>query len=366
MDRFSILIAALAVLPGALAYAFCGLVARWHVLSDPVSERSNHVAPTSRAGGAVVMAVLSLSGAAVVFLLPGQRATLVLLGFSGAAALLGLLDDAHALPPVPKLVVLLSVSIGAALAVGGVPGLPLGIAWLPLPAFLGLPIAVLWIFGFANVFNFLDGLNGMAAGTGIVLLVGLGLVSDEQGLLFLAGASALLGFAWRNIGQGAPFLGDAGSLGLGTLIAAGALQSAGPRDPLPLFLIAAAALPFVADAAVTMAQRFRAGAALMTAHSEHAYQRLRRAGHSHDVVSLTYTALAAIVLALGLALRGLDAWLPIPLALLSLVLWTVAVRRLFRSAAYADRTKEESANPSSVSRSGEGGRTDKASAAASA
>ena len=262
----------LAALSALLSWA----VGRARLVPDAVRSRSNHTVPTSRAGGAAVLAVFA-GAVGVVFALGGaESGALGLFAAVVGAGLIGLADDLLSLPPLVKLGGLTVTAALAAGSAGPVDAVPLPVlGWLSLPGGLGYAVAALWVLGFVNVFNFLDGLNGMAAATGVVLLAGIAVLSGQgAATLPLAMTGALLGFALPNVLGGRPFLGDAGSLSVGTMIAGGALMPGGQA----VWIVVCGAVPFLADAALTLARRAREGASLMQAHSEHAYQRLHRAG----------------------------------------------------------------------------------------
>ena len=308
----------LAVASGVL----CWLVGRAGVLPNAVSGRSNHARPTSRAGGAVVLCVFAVSAGALV-LAGGGPVRSGVLGAVVAAGLIGLADDVRGLGAGVKLAGLGLVAALAAGAAGPVEALPVpGAGWAPLPSPLGYALAALWVLGFVNVFNFMDGLNGMAAGTGLVLLGAAALVTGGQGPLAACMTGALLGFAVPNALGGRPFLGDAGSLSVGTLVAAGAMAPAQGA----LWVVVAGATPFLADAASTLLARARRGERVWEAHSEHAYQRLHRAGWPHLAVSAAYAGLAAGGAAAGLAARGGPAWQAWGAILGTLAAWALTVR----------------------------------------
>ena len=371
---------------GATALAslvLCGLASALGLVTDRVEARSNHADPVSRAGGVVIALCFGVAGlfwSVTRGLAPDALNLLVLVVI---AALLGFLDDRKPMRAGIKLIALALVSALIVLATGPVPGLPVPLmGWIALSPAVGTAIAFLWVIGFVNAFNFMDGLNGMAAVTGAALLTGVGILGAAQTggaslyILCLAASAALFGFAVLNIGRGRPFLGDAGSLGLGALIAGGALAAAqlggeaAPFAALPLLVTLAAAIPFVGDVALTLLRRAREGERLSEAHSQHAYQRLFRAGRSHQAVAAAYGLAAWIVMAVGvgLALWGeASVWMPWALGLAGLALWRLGVLSLARGRpGYAARATEDSASASSLSRTPLGGSAASDAAASSA
>ena len=312
----------------AICAGLCWAAGRAGLMPNAVSARSNHRAPTSRAGGAVLVLVFA---AAFLGLAHGAGAASQvsrnLFVAVACAGLLGLLDDVAGLGPMLKLLgltVIAALAAGAAGPLAALPAPPLG--WIGLPGGLGFALAALWVLGFANVFNFLDGLNGMAAGTGIALLAALAVFGAPLAMtLCLAGA--LLGFALPNAVRGRPFLGDAGSLAVGTMIAGGALTA----PPAGAWLVAGAAMPLLADAGLTLLRRASEGAAVLEAHSDHTYQRLHRAGWSHQGVASAYTLMVLAGAAAGALLDPDAAWAPWAVIGGTLALWVVVTRAMFRA-----------------------------------
>ena len=317
---------------GALATACLVMVAARRLwLPNPVTARSAHKTPVSRAGGVVVLGVTC--GLALIASALGEAVDGLLLALMVVGGALGLADDRRDLGARMKLGALAALAGAAALTAGPVPNL----AGLSVPTGLGVLLAWFWVLGFANVFNFMDGLNGVAAGTGLVLLGALaasGINAGEGGaaLPLLAGG-ALLGFAVLNVARGAPFLGDAGSLSIGVLIAAGAL-----RAGEAFWVVAAGSVPFVADAGLTLLDRARRGADVLSAHDEHVYQRLAKAGWPHAAVAALYMGLAALgVVAAGPALAlGAVPYLAV-VAGLAATWWGVTRAALRRRALQARR-----------------------------
>ena len=327
------MLALLSGLGGLAALLLCRHAARAGWLPNPVTARSAHAVPVSRAGGAVVCGVaLGLAGAWA--LAVGAWPPFApLLALTLAGGLVGVLDDRRELGARTKLALLSVLAIVAAWRLGPLPD-PQG---LNLSAPLAYGLAALWVLGFVNVFNFMDGLNGMAAGTGGVLLLALALLAGSSAPLAALFLGPLAGFAVLNVARGAPFLGDAGSLSLGILVAGGAL-GAGEG----FWVVAAGAVPFVADAGLTLVQRAGRGADLLTAHAEHAYQRIARGGAPHAGVATLYAVLAAAGAGGVLVLGPSGVWLVAPSVAIA---WYASTRLLLRQ---LSRRVEASARRSSA------------------
>jgi UDP-N-acetylmuramyl pentapeptide phosphotransferase/UDP-N-acetylglucosamine-1-phosphate transferase len=253
-------------------------------LYDRPNERSLHATPTPRGGGLAPVAVL-------------------MAGIAAAPAREGL-PPAAWLPPLAKLLPqLVAVGLGmVALSAGGLTFQ----GWLP--DVLDRPVAALLWLWFVNLYNFMDGSDGLAAGEATAIGLGLALVAlwlDGGGPTASTGlvlAGAALGFLWWNRPPARLFLGDAGSLPLGYLVGWLLLDAAGRGH-----WAAALILPgyFLADASLTLALRAARGEKLVAAHAGHFYQQAVRNGLGHRGTLLTVTAgnLVLIAFALG-AERG--------------------------------------------------------------
>ncbi len=297
-------IAFLIVFPAAfLATALVLRMLRRKGILDRPNERSSHAIPTPRGGGIAIMAtvlpawvILALVGD--VGVVPTVSAT----AGAGGLALLSWWDDRAGLAPALRLV-------GQALAIAaGLAALPGSGAvfqgWLPPIADL-LAAALLWLW-FVNLFNFMDGIDGLAGteaaaiGIGIALL---GLILPERiglgaGMLGVTIAAGALGFLCWNWQPAKLFMGDVGSVPLGYLLGwlLLALAAAGfwaPALILPLY--------FLADASWTLARRLLRGEKIWQAHRQHFYQRAVRNGRSH-------AAIVRRVVVADLALIGSALW----------------------------------------------------------
>ena len=314
-----------ALAAGACATVFCGLwwrLMRGRVLAMPC-ERSLHARPTPTGGGIGITAAL-VAGAMIAAAgagIPLPR-TLPLLLPAGVLCLLGLIDDVRGLGAWTKLAVqaacaawLISVMSGAAQA----------------PA--ALLVSGILLVGFTNAFNFMDGIDGLAATQAtFVGLAGAVLLSDGDGrpehalLLALAGTCAA-GFLVWNWPPARLFMGDAGSLPLGFLLAALALEVT--RDgSLPAWCWLILWAPFLCDAGITLLARAMSGKPLFSAHREHAYQRLATHGHRRVTLGLLIVDVGGLLPLAWLA-AGNAAFAPIAatLALAPFALLVVAVRR---------------------------------------
>jgi len=253
---------------------------------DRPNERSLHEAPVPRTGG---IAVALGIGAACALAWPGLPAVL---GAALALAAVSFIDDLVGLPTLARLALHL-VAAGAALALGLAAGGPV--------AFVLLALALAWT---ANLYNFMDGADGLEGGMAVF---GFGsyalaaLLSGDARLAALsasiaAAAGAFLVFNWH---PARLFLGDVGSIPLGFL--AGALGVAGWNAGIwPLWFPALVFAPFMSDATLTLLTRLARRERVWQAHREHYYQRLVRMGLGHR--GTAYAEYGAMAACAGLAL----------------------------------------------------------------
>jgi Fuc2NAc and GlcNAc transferase len=294
-----------------------GIVLRHAIRSsmlDHPNERSAHSVPTPRGGGLAICAVVLayLLWSAVSHSLPWTT----VIGIGGGAALVaisGLLDDFRSLSPYPRLLMHLVAAIWTISWLGGFPFLSSGGVTLPLGVF-GPVLAVLGLVWATNLFNFMDGIDGIAAietiwvaGAGGLLLIRAG--NSGLGVLALVLAGGALGFLRWNWPPARIFLGDVGSGFIGFMLGSLAVASENTRV-VPLVVWAMLFSAFIVDATITLARRVRSGH-WHQPHNTHAYQRAVQAGWTHrrvDVgVSVLNLALALIALAavMGLIPAGI-------------------------------------------------------------
>lgn len=261
----------------ALILAFAGtgaayaLLRKFQVMDTP-NARSNHVTPTPRGGGLGIVFALGV-------LLPVTGAPFPLVAAFLWLALVSFVDDLRGLSARLRLLVQVAAVFWVLMrAYGG------SIAeWLPIWVEIPL-LALAWLW-FINLFNFMDGSDGLAASEATCIALGIVAVAAGGSLLsFHAGlvAAAAFGFLLWNWHPARVFLGDVGSVPLGFLLGFLLIALAGNGE-----LAAALILPavFVLDASVTLLRRLCRGEKIFEAHSQHAYQRAIRAGMGHDAVA---------------------------------------------------------------------------------
>ena len=305
------------------------LLRRAAVIDTP-NGRSSHSVPTPRGGGAPIAAVLAVSS-----LVAFGASALPFVMAVGAFAVVGLADDLRGLRASTRLVLQAGISCVVAVllvwpAVGSwPPGSPqLGPAeiGLPWPATVVILIAagpaiVVWITGFVNAFNFMDGINGISAGHAIVAGGAYAILGALEHDTFITGAGAAiaasgLAFLPWNAFRARVFLGDVGSYALGAGLAVLAIDAV--LHGVTLEAAVAPLAVYLADTFWTLQRRIRAGEPWRDAHRTHAYQRLCDAGWSHQQVTVLACGVSAVVSALGIASMTGDARLRIAADVLAL------------------------------------------------
>ncbi|WP_462187896.1 MULTISPECIES: MraY family glycosyltransferase [unclassified Frankia] len=283
---------------------------------DEVTARSSHQVPTPRGGGiAVVLGLFAGIGLAVC--IPGYGDARDLLSLTIGIApfgLIGLVEDLSGITPLRRLA--LHVTAAVVVAVTTVLGAVLDD---PVPSgttvLLVTIIAPIWITAFVNVFNFMDGINGISVTTAVLAgaaFTVLGAVHHVDAITIGGAltAAAALGFGPFNFPRAHIFLGDVGSYSLGAAIAVLAVQAV--LAGIPVETAVAPTALYLADTAWTLLRRVRAKEQWYLPHRTHAYQRLTTAGWSHTRVTGLVGVLTAVLAALGFAADG-----PLPVRLLA-------------------------------------------------
>lgn len=298
------------------------LLARHGILDVP-NHRSSHARPVPRGGGVAVLPCAALGVAA------GQSWSLpevVTLVSAAALGVVGLIDDLRDVTAHVRLLAQLFLT-GMAAAVllsstSGLEGVAMGTA---------VAVATVWLTGFVNVYNFMDGANGVAAfmacaSGGWFAFVGYDRGAEALTFLGLALCGAAVGFLPWNFPRARVFLGDVGSYSIGMAIGCLALLTVTTTHSL----IAAVApvCVFLTDTTLTLVRRAARGEPVMSAHREHVYQRLSAVpGSPWAAIATAAATLACLVVAATLPwILCLVAWGGILLAYASLPAWTRRVR----------------------------------------
>jgi len=293
-----------AVLTALVGFPVRAGLVRFGVIDRP-NARSSHAIPTARGGGlaftAIVVTALAYAGRYV--------GTPDPVFFGLAVATLGLavvsfVDDLRSVGAAPRL-------LGQALA-AVVPVFAFALSADGDRGFALIAVAFVGCVGFTNAFNFMDGINGIAAAHAAITgsaTAYLGTLADSDARLVVGAfvvAGGAFGFLPWNFPRARMFMGDVGSATLGYVLASLSLlivRDGGLHFVLPIALIH---LGFVLDTAVTFGRRLARRERVWDAHREHFYQRLVRSGSTHVSVTAAYSllTLAGSIVACSLAVRG--------------------------------------------------------------
>ncbi|WDI33211.1 glycosyltransferase family 4 protein [Hyphococcus flavus] len=300
-----------------IAVAFCTslFASQSRRFLDQPNERSSHSLATPRTGGLAIiggwLTGLFILGAFSSDLDFARKAGWLAL-FAGLALGLGLADDKFNLSPSWKFAGQVLIAAGFAAVFGPFELFPAPVVGdLRLPVFWGVMITVIWVVGFMNVFNFMDGANGLASGAAVVGLVWIAVIAAGAGagIIFAPAfllAVAVLGFLPLNIRRGKIFMGDNGSQSVGFLISAIAVAGVNLSDGRMSALIAPVIfMPFIFDVSWTLVSRFIRKQNIFEAHREHLYQLLMRNGASHVEVAVIYMTLIGLCAAAALLMLAL-------------------------------------------------------------
>jgi UDP-N-acetylmuramyl pentapeptide phosphotransferase/UDP-N-acetylglucosamine-1-phosphate transferase len=270
-------------------------------LLDHPNERSSHSQAVPRVGGIGIFAGFAVPFLASSFLsaTPQDHWWVVLLSGTGMASV-GLLDDFRNLSASRKYLLQLGIVAGILWTGSLIAGVTLPFVGPVALRWLAVPLSLLWLTGFPNFFNFMDGTNGMAGGAALIYGIFFSayaylLGNPEVGLIGLLVASSSLGFLFHNFPRARTFMGDAGSLFLGITFALLAAL-------IPVSFIASLLLcsVFIYDCVTTLVRRLARGENIFQAHRSHHYQRLAASGWGHTRVAILYYAMHIVAGILGL------------------------------------------------------------------
>jgi len=275
----------------ALSWLVCAAVVKhgWRIgLVQAPNHRSSHSRPTPQGGGIGI--VLSVMGVAWAF---GDGHYPLLFAAALVIAFIGLWDDIFHVPVALRLLVQTAACLTAMMAI---PTLPDG----PIYLFVLMIAGVWWI----NLFNFMDGIDGLAGSQAVFMLLAaailalmaeLGTTTDPHWQLLPVLAAATLGFLMWNLPRARLFMGDVGSTFLAFMLLVACLLSvrAGWLS-FPIWLILAAA--FVTDATVTLLIRMARGKRWTEAHRSHIYQRLAVMWKGHGRVDIIFMTINGVFL----------------------------------------------------------------------
>ena len=268
-------------------------------LLDIPNSRSSHAAPLPRGGGIAIVLAFFLGALALSCLgIIDSAFSRALVGSTVGVALVGFLDDHRSLPTSVRFFVQLASAVFLVALIGGVPAANLA-NWGLHGTLAGVVIAVLVVVWSTNLFNFMDGIDGIAGSEAIFVAASAGFLNYCAGgnfgltAVMICIAAATAGFLVWNWPPAKIFMGDVGSGFLGFVLAALGL-AASRQGTLQLEVLGILGGVFLVDSTITLLRRLFRGERISQAHRTHAYQHLARRFRSHQVVTLGLWAVNAL------------------------------------------------------------------------
>ncbi len=306
-------------------------------VTAPTQERHLHSSPLPRLGGVAIFISFAICMALATWWAidhPSQhsprffRTMATVLVPAALVFLLGVYDDLRGAGPYLKFSV---QGVAAAMLYAGglrIVNIPVVFGDRTLPWFVGLPLTVLWVLAITNAFNLIDGLDGLAAGSALFSTMVAFVVALLNGpplieIMTIALAGAIIGFLRFNFNPATIFLGDSGSLLIGFLLSAFALDGA-QKAPT----IVAVAIPIVSfglpilETSLSIVRRLISGRPVFTADREHIHHKLLQHGMTHrQVVILLYGVSAVFAMLSLFLLWPTGSSLGLVLAVLGIGIW---------------------------------------------
>jgi len=324
------------VILGVAAFAFSGLLTgpvralaiKLSVMDLPNMERKTQVEPVPYLGGvAIAISIVSVTYAAI-FYSDNTKTTLPLVTYAllpaAVLGLMGLIDDLRGLPALPRLLTQTVVAILVAIFM-----LHRDIDAMPLSNhLLNDIINVIWIIAICNSINFFDNLDGGAAGSVAVSTLGIALIAANQGqelvtALSVVTCGATVGFLLWNKSPAKIYMGDAGALFLGVLVAVLTIRLNPGITPkfnsfaiLPMLL----AVPIL-DTCIAVFSRLRRGISPLTGGKDHLSHRLMRKGFSKGGSAYLLWSMQASFVAIALIVYSYSTTLGTPGVVLAGAYW---------------------------------------------
>ena len=298
------------------------------ILDTPTSAHKSHVQAVPYLGGvAILIGVVIVSYTALIFNGPISNnfwlATSVLAP-AVAMGLVGLWDDLKNLPPLPRLIgqSIAGLVVAALLIISKNVANPTG------STYIDVIITAIWVVGICNSINFFDNLDGGAAGTGAISAIFLTYLALSNGQSFIAALSVVvaggtLGFLIWNKTPARIYMGDAGALFLGVLLATLTIR----LNPDTQTLFASFATPIlllaipILDTCVAVFSRLRRGISPLQGGKDHLSHRLIRLGISRKLTAISLWILSIIYGLFAVIISLVSEQYEVNFVLLSILFW---------------------------------------------
>lgn len=278
-------------------------LARRHNLLDRPNSRSSHRTPTPRLGGAgIVLTVLVITSMSSITCGASRLVSNAIVGAGAAIGILGLIDDLISVAARWKL--LLQIAAAVSVLATAWPRVPFpfgptsGTAAPHILIYIVIDAAAgLWIVWLTNLYNFMDGIDGLAGGQAVIAGAAISVAAfhvgeGAVGWISLALSAAATGFLIFNFPPASIFMGDIGSTTIGFFL--GCLPLLARSSQTVFGIVGVSISPFLLDASVTLLGRICRGERLANAHRSHLYQRAIACGISPRAVTLAAYALMGL------------------------------------------------------------------------
>jgi Fuc2NAc and GlcNAc transferase len=288
------LVAVVAVGSWGLTRVFRGY-ALTHGMLDVPGERSSHIQPTPRGGGAAI-ALTTLAGLGWLALTDVMEWN-VAVGFwiaGGVVAIVGFLDDRGHVGRGWRLLAHFGAAVVVLVSLGGTR--PITVLDQAMGAWVTWPLALLYIVWIINLTNFMDGIDGLAASEAVTVASGAALLYAIAGwpadasIVPLVLAAAAAGFLIWNRPPAAVFMGDVGSGFVGLSLAAMSLHASMASASLFCAWLILLGV-FVVDASITLIRRALRAERVYEGHRSHAYQHAAARWRTHGGITLAVVAI---------------------------------------------------------------------------
>ena len=309
------------------------------ILDLPTSSHKSHTKAIPYLGGvAILIGVTLVSYLALAFsnfTVSNFLLATSVLGPALVMGLIGLWDDLKNLPPLPRFIgqSVAGLVVAAALVLGSNVANPTG------STFADVLITVIWVVGICNSINFFDNLDGGAAGTAAISAIFLTYLAINSGQAFVAAlsivvAGATLGFLIWNRAPARIYMGDAGALFLGVLLATLTIrlnpdtQTSIGSFATPILLLA---IPIL-DTTIAVLSRLRRGVSPFLGGKDHLSHRLVRTGLSRKIAAIALWVLSAIFALFAVILTFLSEKYEVYFVAATAFLWALLFLGFFRTA----------------------------------
>jgi UDP-GlcNAc:undecaprenyl-phosphate GlcNAc-1-phosphate transferase len=325
-------------LVGALTPLMRKIAVTKRIFDKPNSAHKSHIKPIPYLGGVAIILGVVITSYLTLFLSPFTATNFWLattaLAPAIALGMIGLWDDIKNLDPLPRFIgqSIAGLVVASVLVSSGNLGNPTGLVAIDIL------ISVIWVVGICNSINFFDNLDGGAAGTvaiSAVVLTYLALSTDQSFIaaLSLVVAGSTLGFLIWNKTPARIFMGDAGALFLGVLIATLTVrfepntESSLGSFATPLLLLA---IPIL-DTTVAVLSRLRRKISPFQGGRDHLSHRLVRAGLTRKLAAITLWGLTGLFGIFAVLISLPNSGYEVIIVLIALVLWLLLFLSFFRT-----------------------------------